>query len=90
MRTIMNDYRRDADLFLGGVSMIADDMVSFIKSDLKIFGFGVLLFLILMLGIIFRAIRWILLPMLCCLVSAVCMIGLLALIAILVFQFVTG
>ncbi len=77
IRKIMDNYRRDADLFLGGVSMIADDMVSFIKSDLKIFGSGVLLFLILTLGIIFRAIRWILLPMLCCVVSAVCMIGLL-------------
>ncbi len=77
IRTIMDDYRRDADLFLGGVSMIADDMVSFIKSDLKIFGFGVLFFLILTLGVIFRAIRWILLPMLCCVVSAICMIGLL-------------
>jgi predicted RND superfamily exporter protein len=77
IRTIMDNYRRDADLFLGGVSMIADDMVSFIKSDLKIFGFGVLLFLILTLGIIFRAKRWILLPMLCCVVSAICMIGLL-------------
>ena len=77
IRTIMDDYRRDADLFLGGVSMIADDMVSFIKSDLKIFGLGILLFLILMLGIIFRAIRWILLPMLCCVVSVICMIGLL-------------
>jgi predicted RND superfamily exporter protein len=77
VRAIMDDYRRDGDLFLGGVSMIADDMVSFIKSDLKVFGFGVLLFLILTLGIIFRAMRWILLPMLCCVVSAICMIGLL-------------
>ncbi len=77
IRAIMDNFRRDADLFLGGVSMIADDMVSFIKNDLKVFGFGVLLFLILTLGIIFRAIRWILLPMLCCIVSAICMIGLL-------------
>jgi len=77
IRAIMDNYRRDADLFLGGVSMIADDMISFIRNDLKVFGVGVLLFLILTLGIIFRAIRWILLPMLCCIVSAVCMIGLL-------------
>ncbi len=77
IRSIMDNYRRDADLFLGGVSMIADDMITFIKNDLKVFGLGVLLFLILMLFIIFRSIRWILLPMLCCLVSAVCMIGLL-------------
>jgi predicted RND superfamily exporter protein len=77
IRTIMDKYRSDADLFLGGVSMIADDMITFIKNDLKIFGLGGLLFLILTLGIIFRNIRWIWLPMLCCLVSVVCMIGLL-------------
>ncbi|MCK4293983.1 MAG: MMPL family transporter, partial [Planctomycetes bacterium] len=77
IRTIMDQYRQDADLFLGGVSMIADDMITFIKNDLKVFGLGVMLFLILTLGIIFRRIRWICLPMLCCVVSAICMIGLL-------------
>lgn len=77
IRNIMDNYRRDAELFLGGVGMIADDMITFIKNDLKVFGLGVLLFLILMLFIIFRRIRWILLPMLCCVVSALCMIGLL-------------
>jgi predicted RND superfamily exporter protein len=77
IRNIMDNYRRDAELFLGGVGMIADDMITFIKNDLKVFGLGVLLFLILMLFIIFRRIRWILLPMLCCVVSVICMIGLL-------------
>jgi len=77
IRAIMNNYRQDAELFLGGVSMIADDMITFIKNDLKVFGLGVLLFLILMLFIIFRRIRWILLSMLCCVISVICMIGLL-------------
>ncbi len=77
IRTIMDNYRRDAEMFLGGVSMIADDMITFIKNDLKVFGIGVLLFLILMLFIIFRRKRWICLPLLCCVVSVICMIGLL-------------
>jgi len=77
IRTIMDNYRRDAEMFLGGVAMIAEDMITFIKNDLKVFGIGVLLFLILMLFIIFRRIRWIFLPMLCCMVSTVYMIGLL-------------
>jgi len=77
IRAIMDNYRRDADLFLGGVGMIADDMITFIKNDLKVFGLGLLVFLILTLFIIFRQIRWILLPMLCCVVSATSMIGLL-------------
>jgi predicted RND superfamily exporter protein len=77
IRTIMDKYRADAELFLGGVSMVADDMITFIKNDLKIFGVGVLLLLVLVLGIIFGRMRWICLPMLCCVVSAICMIGLL-------------
>ena len=77
IRAIMDKYRSDADLFLGGVSMIADDMITFIRNDLKVFGIGVLLFLVLMLGVIFRQIRWICLAMLCCALSVICMIGLL-------------
>jgi len=77
IRTIMDNYRRDADLFLGGVGMIAEDMLSFIRNDLKLFGLGVLFLLIIMLFVIFRKIRWICLPMLCCVVSVVYMIGLL-------------
>ncbi|MDH3723696.1 MAG: MMPL family transporter, partial [Desulfobacteraceae bacterium] len=79
IRAIMDGFRQDAELFLGGVSMIADDLISFIKNDLKIFGLGVLFFLILTLGIIFKKIRWVLLPVLCCAFSAISMIGLLGL-----------
>lgn len=79
IRGIMDKYRQDAELFLGGVSMIADDLVSFIKSDLKIFGLGVLFFLIITLGIIFLKIRWVILPLLCCAFSAISMMGLLGL-----------
>jgi len=79
IRGIMDGFRQDAELFLGGVSMIADDLVSFIKSDLKVFGFGVLFFMILTLGIIFRKIRWIFLPILCCAFSVISMMGLLGL-----------
>ena len=79
IRSIMDHYRDEADLFLGGVSMIADDLISFIKNDLKIFGVGVLFFLILTLGIIFKKIRWIFLPIICCAFSVVSMMGLLGL-----------
>lgn len=77
IRAIMNNYRADADLFLGGVHIIADVMISFIKNDLNIFGIGVLLFLIMALGIIFRRIRWVFFPILFCIVSIICMVGLL-------------
>ncbi len=79
IRAIMDNYRQGAELFLGGVSMIADDLISFIKNDLKTFGLGVLLFLLLTLSVIFRKMRWIFLPMLCCAFSAISMMGLLGL-----------
>jgi len=77
VRSLMEKYKGNANLFLGGVSMIADDLVTFIKSDLSTFGLGVLLFLIVTLWIIFRQPRWILLPILCCSFSVVATCGLL-------------
>ncbi len=79
IRVTMDKYRENAELFLGGVIMIADDLISFIKNDLKIFGLGVLFFLVVTLSIIFRKMRWIILPMLCCAFSAISMVGLLGL-----------
>jgi len=77
IRAIMERYRTDAELFLGGVSMVTDDLIRFIKNDLKIFGLGVLLFLIVTLGLIFKSKRWVILPILCCASSAIAMMGLL-------------
>jgi uncharacterized protein len=79
IRAVVDKHQQDADLFLGGVSMIADDLVTFVKNDLKVFGLGVLVFLIITLLIIFRQIRWILLPLVCVVFSAVAMMGLLGL-----------
>jgi len=77
IRAIMDGYRQDAQLFLGGISMIADDLISFIKKDLKVFGLGILLFLIVTLSVIFKNKRWVILPILCCAFSAISMMGLL-------------
>ncbi len=77
VRRIMDKHRKDAKLFLGGVSMIADDLITFIKNDLKVFGIGVLFFLVVTLKLIFKKLRWIILPMACCAFSAVSMMGLL-------------
>lgn len=77
VRAVMDGYRDDADLFLGGVSMVADDLITFVKNDLRIFGLGVLTFLIIILRIIFRQLRFIMLPLLCCVFSVIATCGLL-------------
>ena len=77
VRAIMDGYRDSGQLFLGGISMIADDLITYIKNDLRIFGVGVFVLLVLMLGLFFRNKRWIILPMLCCFLSVIAMLGVL-------------
>ena len=80
IRAILEKYRTSASLFLGGLPMIVDDIVAFIRADLAIFGVGMVLLLIATLGVIFRRLRWIALPILCCASSGLVMMGLLGLI----------
>lgn len=75
VRAIMDGYRDDANLFLGGAAMIATDVISFVRSDLQIFSVGVAIFLILTLFVIFRRPRWVVIPMVCCAMTAVWMAG---------------
>ena len=80
IRAIIQPYRQYGTIHLGGVPMIADDMITFIKNDLVVFGTGVFLFLIGMLATIFRRMRWVLLPLSSCVFAGLSMIGLLGLI----------
>ena len=57
--------------------MIADDMMTFIKSDIVIFGLGVLIFIISTLWYVFRKLVWIVVPISSCLLSVTVMTGLL-------------
>jgi predicted RND superfamily exporter protein len=75
VRSIMDGYRGKATLYLGGVPMIATDSIEFIRSDLKVFGVGVVLFIVLILAFSFRNIRWVVLPLAVCLTSALSMMG---------------
>lgn len=77
IRSIMDGYRQDAEMFIGGVSMITDDMITFIRNDIKVFGICLFVFLIIALGVIFKKIRWVIVPILCCALSVISMIGLL-------------
>jgi predicted RND superfamily exporter protein len=80
IRAIMDQYRGRATLYLGGVPMIAADMVDFIQHDLSVFGVGVLLFLIVMLELFFHKARWVVISMICCFASVLFMFGLLGLV----------
>lgn len=75
IRTIMDQYRDKAQMYLGGARMITSDMISFIEYDITVFGLGVVGFLVLALIFFFRKLRWVALPLSCCLISVTVMVG---------------
>ena len=79
IRKIIQGYEDIGKIHLGGIPMIADDMMSFIKSDIIVFGLGVLLFIIATLWFVFKRLVWILIPISSCFFSVLIMTGLLGL-----------
>ena len=80
IRDVINKYGENAKIHLGGIPMIANDMMSYIKSDIVVFGIGVFIFIILTLWFIFRNFKWVVMPLLGCATSVIIMVGLLGLI----------
>jgi predicted RND superfamily exporter protein len=80
IRDVINKYGQNAKIYLGGIPMIADDMMSYIKSDIIVFGIGVFVFIVFTLWFIFRNLKWVVMPLLGCATSVIIMIGLLGLI----------
>ena len=79
IRDVINSYEDVGKIHLGGIPMIADDMMTFIKSDIIVFGIGVLLFIIGTLWFVFRKLIWIIVPISSCFFSVIIMTGLLGL-----------
>ena len=79
IRKVISTYNNIGNIFLGGIPMIADDMMSFIKNDIIVFGIGVLAFIVATLWFVFKKIIWIVIPISSCVFSVIIMTGLLGL-----------
>ncbi|MBD1159175.1 MMPL family transporter [Pelagibacterales bacterium SAG-MED19] len=79
IRDVIKSYENIGKIHLGGIPMIADDMMSFIKSDIIVFGIGVFLFIIGTLWFVFRKLIWIIVPVSSCFFSVIIMMGILGL-----------
>ena len=76
IRSIINNYETpNLKMHLGGVAMIADDTISFVKNDILIFGLGALIFILIVLYLIFRNFTWMLVSILNCTYCLIVMIG---------------
>ena len=80
IRGMLSEFGDAGTLHLGGVPMIADDMITFVRNDLVVFGIGVAVFLVIVLSLIFREARWVLLPLAGCFYAGLIMIGMLGLV----------
>jgi predicted RND superfamily exporter protein len=75
VRQIMDEHRQNAELHLGGVPMIVADMMQFIRNDIKMFGFGALSIMIVLLWLLFGRVRWVVLPIATACVSTLIVVG---------------
>jgi len=78
VRALADSFRDSATIYLGGADMITADMIDFIRSDLLIFGVGILLFIVLTLSVIFRSPQWVILPLATCALCLLIVLGLLS------------
>ena len=77
IRSHISKYKNIADINLSGIPMIADDLISFVKKDITVFGSGVFIFILITLWFIFRDVRWVIFPLLSCFLSIAIMVGML-------------
>ena len=80
IREVIKNFSNIGKIHLGGIPMIADDMMTFIKNDIIVFGLGVLIFIIATLWFVFRKLIWIIVPISSCFFSVIIMMGLLGLV----------
>ena len=64
-------FKDSGKLFLGGVDMISDDMIGFVKKDIFVYGISLTLILIVILWIIFKEPIWVAMPLLISILSII-------------------
>ena len=72
-------HKNDLKIHLGGVSMIADDTITFVKNDIFVFGIGALFFILIVLFLVFKNPLWMFTCISNCLASLIMMIGVVSL-----------
>tara|TARA_B100000945_G_scaffold84428_1_gene65404 strand:+ start:7427 stop:9868 length:2442 start_codon:yes stop_codon:yes gene_type:complete len=78
IRSVISDYSEYGQIYLGGGIMIAYDTIQMIWQDLLVFGIAVFVMFVLILSIIFRQVRWVVVPLASAATSALITTGLIS------------
>ena len=79
VRSIINHEKKNTknySFYLGGIDMIIDDTITFVKKDIIVFSISVFIFIFITLYIIFREVKWVIIPLTSTIYSIIIMIGL--------------
>ncbi|MBU1086552.1 MAG: MMPL family transporter [Candidatus Omnitrophica bacterium] len=76
IREMLSDYSEQAEVYLGGVHVLGFQLINIIRNDLVFFGGIISVIICLLLWVLFRSLRWVIIPVLCCACSLLCTIGL--------------
>ncbi len=79
IRKIIDGYDDNADIHMGGAHVLGYQLIQIIVNDLVVFGGAIAIGICLMLLVLFRALRWLVIPVLCCVISVLVTMGLFAL-----------
>ena len=82
IRDIISEFlikHSDIKLHLGGVEMITDDMVGYVKSDLTVFGVVIVILLIIILFLLLKSVNWVFVALVICSASLIITTGLISL-----------
>ncbi|BCX78908.1 membrane protein [Campylobacter sp. 19-13652] len=71
VRAVLANFNPQDKLYLGGASMIANDMIEFISRDLKVYAIALSVLLAICLWLFFKRIRWVWLAIFICTASVI-------------------
>jgi predicted RND superfamily exporter protein len=77
LRKRVEPFRQEGKIRLGGELIVSNDMLAYIRSDLKVFGLAIFGCIAVILTLFFRRFRWVITAIVCCAYSTIVMIGLL-------------
>lgn len=75
IRGVCADYEGRARIHMGGIHVLAFQLIRIIKNDLLIFGSAIGVLICLILFLLFHKLKWVVIPVLCCICSVLSTMG---------------
>jgi hypothetical protein len=76
IRRILAEYGENAEIYLGGIHVLGYQLIRIIRNDLVVFGGTIGAMICLILLLLFRKVRWVVIPVVCCACSILATMGL--------------